>query len=41
MHAINLVRQLDAGMVKKIPDNAPTVLLRKSYAAHIRIRTAI
>jgi len=35
LNAINLVRQLDAGILKKIPDNAPTAFipkeLRRSY----------
>ncbi len=35
LNAINLVRQLDAGILKKIPDNSPTVFipkeLRRSY----------
>lgn len=31
MEAINLVRQLDAGDLKKLPPTAPTGLSRRSY----------
>jgi hypothetical protein len=40
-NAINLVRQLDAGILKKIPDNALTAFIPKELRRYTKIKTVI